>query len=173
MNHTISRQLYAGIRDFRLPRYAEITDAGLHLEQVTQFVNTYLRGAGCTELTPSMVSNYVKQKTIPGPVKKAYHAEAIAYLVFVAFTKNVLAMEDIRLLEAMQRESCPLPAAYDYFCAEFERVLKSVFRGGAEPAQTDTDEKDAMCAAIVASAQKIYLDQYLRVLRDPVPRLDE
>lgn len=168
MENEMKEALIASVRDFRLPRYAEITNVGLYLEQVTRFVNTYLQQLGSPELTPSMVSNYVKQKTIPGPARKAYSADSIAYLLFVAFVKNVMSMEDIRLLEGLQRQSYSQPVAYNYFCDEFENVLHYVF--GLRPDMeaigvTDTGEKDALRAVILASVQKIYLDHYLCVLR--------
>ena len=142
---------------------------GLYLEQVTRFVNTYLRQVGCAEITPSMVSNYVKQKTIPGPVKKAYSAESIAYLMFVSFVKTVLSMEDIRMLEELQRDSYSLPVTYDYFCDEFENVLHTVF--GLQPALekkgvTQSIQKDILRSAILAAIQKVYLDTYIRVVRE-------
>ena len=49
------------IDGFRLPRYAQIPDVGLYLEQVVRYVNTHLAPLGEPELTSSMVSNYVKQ----------------------------------------------------------------------------------------------------------------
>ncbi len=172
MEYDIQQQLQLPIQDFRLPRYAEITNVGLYLEQVTRFVNTYLRQIGCAEITPSMVSNYVKQKTIPGPTKKAYSADSIAYLVFVAFVKNVMSMEDIRLLEEMQRTAYDTATSYNYFCAEFENVLRTVFgvqEDLEEIGSTSTEQKEILRTVILASARKIYLDGYLCSLRQAAP----
>ena len=171
MDHTVREQLVNTVRAFHLPRYAQITDVGLYLEQVTRFVNTYLRQIGAAEITPSMVSNYVKQKTIPGPVKKAYGSVSIAYLVFVSLVKNVLSMEDIRLLESVQRSMYDEVQAYDYFCAEFEGVLRSVFADGPLPPLPGGDDAQAagkavLRTAVLTSVQKIYLDQYLSILRE-------
>jgi len=47
----------------------------LYLEQVVRYVNAYLAPLGEPELSPSMVSNYVKQRLIPAPQKKVYTAE--------------------------------------------------------------------------------------------------
>lgn len=57
------------IEGFRLPRYAQIPDVGLYLEQVVRYVNTHLAPLGEPELTISMVSNYVKQGLISSPIK--------------------------------------------------------------------------------------------------------
>lgn len=168
MNIIMKQQLQDSIKDFRLPRFAEITDVGLYLDQMARYVNTYLNAVGCAEITPSMVSNYVKQKIVPGPAKKTYGAASIAHLVFIAFVKNVMSMDDIRMLEALREKTYSIPAAYDYFCAEFENVLHLVFglkETLDEVGSTDTEAKSILRAAILASAQKIHLDSYLRMLR--------
>ena len=170
MESTVREQLVSTVRDFHLPRYAQITDVGLYLEQVTRFVNTYLRQIGTAEITPSMVSNYVKQKTIPGPVKKAYGSVSIAYLIFVSLVKNVLSMEDIRLLEEVQRSMYDEVQAYDYFCTEFEGVLGSVFTGSPLPPLAEKDGQAILRTAVLTSVQKIYLDRYLSILREDFKR---
>ena len=78
------------IEGFRLPRYAQIPDVGLYLEQVVRYVNTHLAPLGEPELTSSMVSNYVKQGLISSPIKKSYTAEHLARLLFIAVVKPVV-----------------------------------------------------------------------------------
>jgi len=46
--------------DFRMPRYAEIPDVGLYLEQVVKYVNDKLEIFNLP-ITTSMISNYVKK----------------------------------------------------------------------------------------------------------------
>ena len=60
------------IEGFRLPRYAQIPNVGLYLEQVVRYINSCLSPLGEPELTSSMVSNYVKQSLIPAPIRKTY-----------------------------------------------------------------------------------------------------
>ena len=160
--------LKSTVRGIHLPRYREIPTVGLYLEQVTRYVNEYLKELSCPILTPSMVSNYVKQKTIPGPVKKAYGPASIANLLYVALVKNVLSMEDIRLLERQGLEQYKPEQAYDYFCDEFENVLAGVFglKEEMEPVGShNTTIKSILRAAILAAVQKIYLDRYLDLVR--------
>ena len=47
------------ISGFRLPRYEQIPDVGLYLEQTVRYVNSFLAPLGEVELTASMASNYV------------------------------------------------------------------------------------------------------------------
>lgn len=157
------------VKNFRLPRYSEITDIGLYLEQVTRFVNSYLVQLGCPEITPSMVSNYVKRKTIPGPFKKAYGKDAIAYLMFVSFAKTAMSMDDLRVMRFIQEESYTLDVAYDYFCSEFENLLQFVFGLKDEPehiGRRNTPEKELLRSALLSISHKIYLDCCLAELRE-------
>ena len=156
------------IREFRLPRYGELPNMGLYLEQVVKYVNTCLAPLGCLEITPSMVSNYVKKNVIAKPVKKQYYAEHIAYLFFVIFAKNLASIEDIRLLFTIQQQSYSLPVAYDYLCVEMENMLFYVFGIKDtldELGVTQSDEKSLMRNLIFSSAHVIHMNACFRQLR--------
>ena len=71
MDNNLQSKMAADIAPFHLPRYAQIPDIGLYLEQVVRYVNAYLAPLGEPELSPSMVSNYVKQRLIPAPQKRS------------------------------------------------------------------------------------------------------
>ncbi len=155
------------VRGFTLPRYDEIPNVGLYLEQTAKYISEYLDCLGDFTLTRSMISNYVKKGLITNPVKKQYDREQIAYLIFIAVAKNVLSMEDIRLLVAQQRKTYTPAVAYDYFRLELENVLFYVF-GLKENLDTvgvdDTQEKDMLRSTIITVAHKVYLDKYFEVL---------
>lgn len=116
----------AKVKVFRLPRYNELPNVGLYLEQVVKYINGYLEPIGCPGITPSMVSNYVKKDVIPSPVKKQYYAEQIAHLIFVSIGKNVISMENITQLFKMQKETHDAETAYNYFCLELENMLGAI-----------------------------------------------
>ena len=97
MDNNLQSKMAADIAPFRLPRYAQIPDIGLYLEQVVRYVNAYLAPLGEPELSPSMVSNYVKQRLIPAPQKKVYTAEQLARLMFIAAVKPVVRSEERRV----------------------------------------------------------------------------
>ena len=152
------------IDGFRLPRYAQIPEVGLYLEQVVRYVNTHLAPLGEPELTSSMVSNYVKQGLISSPIKKSYTAEHLARLMFIAVVKPVVPLEGLRMMFSIQGDNYTLPTAYDYFCDEFENMLGAAF--GIAPArdglgETRSDAKDLLRNTIVATVNKVYLDRYL------------
>lgn len=165
MNEEYRRQLAEYVSDFRLPRYRELPDIGLHLEQVTRYASRYVP----SPLTGSMVSNYVKQKLIPGPVKKSYYQESLAYLIFLSYIKTVIPLEDIRLMMEVQKSSYELQVAYDYFCDEIENLLQYVCGLRETPAvvgKSQSQEKELLRTALLSITYKIYLDQYLRLIRE-------
>ena len=165
MNEENRRKLAEYVEDFHLPRYRELPDIGLHLEQVTRYVARYVPGP----LTGSMVSNYVKQKLIPGPVKKSYSQESLAYLIILSYIKTAMSLEDIRLMKKVQEDSYTISVTYDYFCDEMENLLQYVCGLRETPARvgsTDSQEKELLRTALLSITYKIYLDQYLALLRE-------
>lgn len=169
MREEIKQQLANSIKDFRLPRYHELPDGGLYLEQTTQYINQILASLGGVEMTPSMISNYVKKGIIGPPVKKLYYAEQIAYLFYIAIAKNVLSMEHICQLREMQLKSYDTIVAYNYLCAEFENILFYVFglKDSIEDiGVTKSDEKVLFREVIVSASNIIHLKRCFDALQD-------
>ena len=153
--------------DFRLPRYEELPDVGLYLEQTAKYISEFLSPLEEGSLTPSMVSNYVKKGLIRNPVKKQYGREQIAYLFFIALTKNVLSLDGLINFIALQKRTYSLQKAYDYFCEQFESVLffTTEVKDTMDIVGEDTaDEKKLLFSCIVAVTQKIYLERCLEAI---------
>jgi len=149
------------IRAFRMPRYTELPDVGLYLEQTTKYINSFLAPLGCMEITSSMVSNYVKKDLIPNPVKKQYYAEHIAYLFFVVIAKNLMSMENIAILIDMQRNSYSLPVSYNYLCDEMENMIAYTFGLQESPVTigtSETDEKGLLRSLAFSAANVVHLN---------------
>ncbi len=214
MKQETKQRIAASVENFRLPRYAQIPDVGLYLEQAAKYVAGFLAPLGEGALTSSMISNYVKKGLIPSPVKKQYGQEQIAYLFFIAASKSVLSLDAlarfIRLqqqtypldkapspvkkqygqeqiaylffiaasksvlsLDALarfirlQQQTYPLDKAYDYFCEEYENLLRFTFelQDTIELSGEDSsDEKRLLYTCVVASVQKIYLEKCLEAV---------
>ncbi len=153
----------ANIKQFHMPRYAEIPDVGLYLDQTVKYINRFLAPLGCMEITASMVSNYVKKGYIANPVKKQYDADQIAYLFFISVAKSVLSMENIARLFEMQKKTYTAPVAYDFFCQEMENLLEFTFGLKGEVAVVGTpedqsEEKQMLRSTIIAVTHVIYLN---------------
>ena len=168
MNEITKEMMTAPIRDFHFPKYDEIPNVGLYLEQITKYINEYLAPFEDLTITASMISNYVKKGLIANPVKKQYYREQIAYLFFIAAAKSVLSLDNIALFLEMQKATYTAKKAYDYFCLEFENVLSHVF-GLKETLDTvgvdNSHEKTMLRNTIITIAHKIYLDKCFHVIR--------
>ena len=169
MKTEMKRLMSESILEFRLPRYAELPNMGLYLEQTVKYLNSCLLQLDeHAEITPSMVSNYVKKGVIPKPVKKQYYAEHIAYLVFIVFAKNLVSLEEIGLLIDMQRNSYTLPVAYDYMVQEMENILSYLYGNSTTLSalgETASDEKDLFRNLLYSSAHVIYMHACFRFIR--------
>lgn len=168
MNLKIKERIAVSVKDFSLPRYCEIPDVGLYLEQITKYIADCLKPLTDVSITGSMISNYVKRGLVTNPVKKQYDREQIAYLIYIAVVKNVLSMDDIRLMINVQKRTYTSQIAYDYFCSELENVLGYIF--GNKPAldmvgETNSDEKVMLRNTIITVAHKIYLDKLFMELQ--------
>ena len=135
---------------FTLPDYDQIPNVGLYLEQVTKYLNEYLEPLGCSPLTGSMISNYVKKGLVKNPVKKQYDREHIARLLVIAVSKTVLSLEEIQQLLAGHPEG---QQGYEAFCASLLGQLEEAFEKPTRGLLPDT-----MCAV----AQKLYLERTFR-----------
>lgn len=167
MKNETKRKVQQSVRDFRLPRYQEIPNVGLYLEQTTKFISGFLAPLGEYTLTASMISNYVKKGLVDNPVKKQYDRDQIAYLFFIAVAKTVLSLDALTGFIQVQKNSYSLEVAYDYFCRQFEGLLQFTFEltdtmdtGDLE----STDEKRLLYSCIVAVTQKIYLEKCLEAI---------
>ena len=159
------------LRTLHLPRFDELPDSGLFLEQASRYIESYLAPLPDVTLTGSMISNYVKKHLIDKPVKKQYSRVQIAQLLFIAVAKRVLTLEEIQLIFSVQQRTYDIAVAYDYFCDEFENVLQYVFGLKPELAQIGHDctyEKRMLRNIIIATAHRIYLtDCFASYMADP------
>ena len=160
-------QIAQSVRDFRLPRYEEIPNVGFYLEQTTKYVSEFLDPIQEGALTASMISNYVKKRLIDSPVKKQYSRDQIAYLIFIAVAKNVLSLDALTNFIGLQKRTYTAQRAYDYFCTEFEHLLRFTFEV-TDNIDLDfdegSDEKRLLYSCIVAVTQKLYLEKCLEAI---------
>jgi len=167
MEQKLKEEMKSCMKDFRLPRYHEIPNVGLYLEQVTKYISECLSPLSQDAITGSMISNYVKRGLIDNPVKKQYDREKIAYLIYISVVKTVLSMEDIKLMLKIQKSTYESHVAYDYFCTELENVMGSIFlrKNNLDSVSEDSpDEKVMLRNTIITVAHKIYLDKLFKTL---------
>jgi len=164
MENRLKAELISKIESFRMPSYNEIPDVGLFLEQTTKYISGIIAPLDGITITSSMISNYVKKKLIESPVKKQYSREQIAYLLFIAIAKSVTSLENIQFIITLQKKKYDSLTAYEYFCREFEAILKLAFGIEEKHKDSGTDSsvpKDLLRNTIIAVAHKVYLEKYL------------
>lgn len=156
-------QIIETILNFHCPRYEEIPDIELYLDQVLNFVNSSLAPIGCEPLTGAMISNYVKNKAVPAPIKKKYTRDHIAYMIVTTLLKQVFTLQHIAKFFEVQRETYPLEVAYNYFCNEYENALDASFRftGEAMPRIETalTDQTILVRAVVLSAANRVYAEK--------------
>lgn len=163
----MKHELTASMKGFHLPRYSELSDVGLYLEQTTTYINQLLTPLGCVEITSSMIRNYVKKGLVPNPIRKQYYKEHIVYLIAITILKHTLSLEHIHELFCQQKQSYAAEIAYDYFCMELENIL--FFQFGLKDSVEDIGksssvEKEMLRSAIIAVSHIIYLDFCFKML---------
>lgn len=173
MMQETKNKVAASVANFRLPRYEEIPNVGLYLEQTSKYISEYLAPLGDYGLTNSMISNYVKKGLVANPVKKQYDREQIAYLFFIAVAKTVLSLDALTGFIALQKRTYPLNVAYDFFCCQLEDLvaftceLTDTMEVREPEYSVDTESVGArrmLYSCIVAVTQKIYLEKSLEVI---------
>ena len=161
--------LRSSIQDFSLPRYEQIPDIGLYLEQVTKYISEYAEALSQPPLTGSMVSNYVKKGIIGSPVKKQYGRDQIAHLMFITLAKSILSLDDLQKVILLQQQTYAVSEAYDYFCRELEAALHFVFEPSGETLRvppSSGDEKTILRNIVITIAHKIYLEKYISAVTE-------
>ena len=162
MKQETKEKISRSIQEFRMPRYSQIPNVGLYLEQTTKYICEQLSPLQENAITGSMISNYVKKGLVSNPVKKQYNREQIAYLMFIALAKSVLSLDNLTLFIRLQQRTYPTERAYEYLCDEFENILQYVFGLKAELDSVgidSTDEKFMLRSTITTIAHKIYLEK--------------
>ena len=169
MKESTKQHIADTIRDFRLPRYNEIPNVGLYLEQTTKYISESLAPLQEDAITGSMISNYVKKGLVSNPVKKLYYREQIAHLMFITLAKSVVRLDDLYHFIRLQQRTYPAERAYNYLCEELENMLYYVFgiKHSVDNVGVDsTDEKIMLRNTIITIAHKIYLDKCFEALAE-------
>jgi len=113
----------------RLPRWNELPDLDIYMDQVLSLVSRYLRELPGMEekgLTASMVNNYVKLGILPPPISKRYNRTHLAQLIIITVLKSVLPIGSIgRIIASQLRTGLPCAELYSRFCDEYESMIRA------------------------------------------------
>lgn len=164
----------AQISAFHFPRWEELPEVDLYMDQVVGYLNQKLSvfcGADETEtgqyITPTMINNYVKQKIIAAPVKKRYDRTCLSALIVLFCAKQVLSIGMTGTLIACCRWQEDPVCAYNRFCQIFEDVIHDTVSGTQNRMQTakKSMEDDMLTATAIAFINKNYVEKLLSAAR--------
>lgn len=161
---------------FHLPRWEELPDLELYRDQVIYYIEKNVRIFSDNSeekiLTPSMINNYVKLKLIPKPRKKRYNKVHLAYLIAICILKQVVTIEEIRDGIIFQAQINGRKNAYNFFCEEQEKALKSIMNqiiSGSNKTIPDTEintENLTVKMATIAYASKTIAEKTVKLQKE-------
>ena len=128
--NTELREWAKQLRTVHLPRWEELPDIDLYMDQVMTLMERYL-GVLLSQnqekiITPAMVNNYVKLNLIPAPRKKHYNRVHLAYLIAITILKQVVTIKEVKIGILYQADLCGTRNAYNLFCEQLEAELVRV-----------------------------------------------
>ena len=161
MNKTIS------IDGFHIPRWKELPDVELYIEQVVKFINSYLSTymfynsedeKNTSVITKSMINNYVKNNIIEAPIKKQYSKIQISKLFVICILKQAYSIHEIKSLIEFALKGSTLENAYDKFCNLFEEALRCTFnRKDFIDKDSQNDNLYLLKSTLLSCSYKIYV----------------
>lgn len=159
------------IKDFHLPRWNELPNIDLYIDQLVCLLEEYLSGYIKNDnekeekiITKTMINNYVKQNIIKPPINKKYNKEHVASLFVIFVLKQVYSINDIKKLICLAIETSPIEQAYNRFCSELEKAIRIVFAEKNYVKNSRLSEEQYILRNVVQSfANKLYVQRiYLK-----------
>lgn len=159
--------------DLHIPKWNELPNVDLYLDQVVSLINETLSPLNFASLektkekniviSKTMINNYVKNNLIEAPIKKKYSKIQIAKLFVICILKQVYSMNEIKNLIDVATNNSEITTAYDSFCILFEKALKCTFeKKDFVDSTNNTDENKYLLKSVLLSCcYKIYTQQTL------------
>lgn len=155
------------IKNFHIPRWKELPDIDLYLDQVVTLIekslSNYIKNdneKSDTLVTKTMINNYVKHQVMKAPINKKYRKEHLAYLFVIFVLKQVYSMTDIKKLINLAIATSPVDQAYDRFCKEVEIAIRLTFEGKNYIDHNKLSQEQYILRNVVQSfANKLYVQR--------------
>lgn len=167
----LERQKY----ECRLPRWDELPDIELYMDQVITLMGKYFGWLSPQDepvLTPSMINNYVKIGIIPAPIKKKYSRTHLFRLIIICVMKRVLPINDIAALIETLLETRTEDEVLDIFTSRYEEecfntmsLLESSLEQNAEEESKAALSLSVVQAAAIAGGNILFSEYALSELR--------
>lgn len=150
-----SEELYG----IHIPRWEEFPAFELYIDQVIAFLDKHLsvfnRSSEEPIITPAMVNNYVKNGTIPSPIKKKYSREHLAKLTAICIGKRMLSLSDLSECITVMVRVYEISEGYNLFCDEIEYQIKSIIAPEEFPQKSVADAPSGEVAVMRSLASAV------------------
>lgn len=152
------------ISNFHIPRWNELPNLDLYLDQTVTLLESYLQNyIGNNEekiITKTMINNYIKAGLIKAPTKKKYKKTHIATLFVVCTLKQIYSISDINKLIRLAIKTTKINKAYDEFCTALEKATALTFAGKEyKDAEDITTEEYLLKNVCQSFANKLYVER--------------
>lgn len=159
-------ELKERLENERPVKWDEFPDINLYKDQVVVYLKRQLIGLEKDgQLTPAMISNYVKDKLIPKAEGKKYSRDHLALLTEICLLKQVLTVKDIDLLLKEDNKNTGIEGSY----GDFLKVLDKSLLESASRLESNTKEKDiidmAFRFAIESYSAKLVCENLISIIR--------
>ena len=156
----MNKEFTHSIETFVIPAWQEIPEIGLYLDQVARYINSFLAEFEEMKVTPSMISNYAKQKLISRVNKKTYTRQQIATLILVVLFKNVTSIDHIRtFLQLMEQQNTKIETVYEQFRSTLLSTTSRSKNGFRQP------EDELLSAIATALTEKMYVEKAFEAMK--------
>jgi len=168
----IALAVCARMENCRLPRWEELPDFGLYMDQLLALVNRYLGdapGKGDKQPTAAMVNNYVKMKVMPAPVKKKYSRTHIAHLIMICAMKSII---PISYIQGLLQEGIVAgdDVFYNEFCEFYEQSHRYAAKKAREAMKPQAEgnplSRISFTSALRAQAERVLAEETVCALLD-------
>ncbi len=168
--HLLLEQWEQKISAFIFPRWNELPEIELYMDQVVSYLSqklAVLYDCDVSEenksITATMINNYVKQKIVAAPVKKRYDRARVSTLLMLFCVKQVLSIGECAAFLTQIAQEMEPGTAYDRFCTVFEEILHRTVHRTADAADITAypAETAMLSTAAIAFAHKIYAEKMI------------
>ena len=162
------KQKKVKLEEFHIPRWKELPNVDLYLDQVVTLINStlspyiYMNNDYKKEnnqlLTKTMINNYVKNNLIEAPTKKLYSKIQLAKLFVICVLKQVYSMQDIQILINLSLSYASIEISYDRFCDLFEEALLCTFNRKDFIKENNSEAMYLLKSVPLSCSYKIYVE---------------
>ncbi len=118
------------LEENQLPSYEKLPDFDLYMEQMINYLERQAhileKNSVDTQITSSMINNYVKAHIIKAPRSKKYTKEQISALIEIIYLKQVMSLPEIKQILNIEYENSAEEAYTKYLDLKKEANKKAL-----------------------------------------------